>query len=203
MNKTSHLFVLALVLIQAGCSIGKPTPPSEFYVLSPEPATTVSGRTAPTRALSLALGPVSLPDLLDRPQIVTRPDPNRVALDEFNRWGGDLKGNLTQVLTQNLMNRLNTDSILSFPWSGSGRPDFQLAVRFFRFDGTLGDAAYLEGVWHLLDGREGCELVARRFEFAEKPGGPAHADFVRAMSVGIGKLSDEIARQVALAQPGC
>ena len=126
-----------------------------------------------------------------------------MALDEFNRWGGDLQGNLIQVVTQNLMDRLHTDNIRSFPWPGADRPDFQLALHFFRFDGTLDDAAHLEGVWRLRDGREGCELAAQRFELVEKPGGPTHADFVRAMSAGLGKLSDAIAGRIAVAKPGC
>jgi len=203
MSKHSLWFVVALVVLQAGCSIGKPSRPSDFYVLNTEPAPPVSGRSDPAEPLLLGLGPLSMSDVFDRPQIVTRPDPNQVKLAEFDRWAGDLKKNLEQVLAQNLMSRLNTDSVIAFPWSSRSEPDFQIAVHFFRFDGEVGNIARIEGIWRLLDGAKGCELTARRFKFEERPAGSGYAEFVSAMSHGVAKLSQEIAEQVAATEPGC
>jgi len=203
MSKHSLWFVVALVVSQAGCSIGQPSRPSEFYVLSEEPAPPVSGRSDPAEPLLLGLGPLSMSDIFDRPQIVTRPDPNQIQLAEFDRWAGNLKKNLEQVLAQNLMSRLNTDSVVIYPWSSRSEPDFQIAVHFFRFDGQVGQLARIKGVWRLLDGVKGCELTARSFKFEERPAGPGYAEFVSAMSQGVAKLSQEIAEQVAAAEPGC
>ena len=203
MSKHNLWFVVTLVVLQAGCSIGQPSRPSEFYVLSPEPAPAVRGRADPAGPLLLGLGPLSMSDLFDRPQIVTRPDPNKVQLAEFDRWAGDLKKNLEQVLAQNLMSRLNTDSVLAFPWSSRSQPDFQIAVHFFRFDGEVGQLARVEGVWRLLDGVQGCELAARGFRFEERPVGSGYAEFVSAMSAAVAKLSQEIAEQLAATEPGC
>jgi uncharacterized lipoprotein YmbA len=203
MNTYSLPLFIVLVLLQAGCSIGKPSRPSEFYVLSAEPASAVSGRSDPATPLLLGLGPLSMSDVFDRPQIVTRPDPNQVQLAEFDRWAGDLKKNLEQVLAQNLMSRLNTDSVIVFPWSSRSRPDFQIAVHFFRFDGEVGQRTRIEGVWRLLDGAKGCELSARGFKFEEAPAGPGYAEFVSAMSNGVAKLSQEIAEKVAMSERGC
>ena len=117
-----NLFAVLLSLLVAGC-IGSATRPSTFYVLSTDSAAPVAGRESPAPPLSLGLGPVELPDVLDRPQIVTRPDSNRVDLAEYDRWGGDLGEDLSRVLAQNLMARLNTDAVLLYPWSSGGRPD--------------------------------------------------------------------------------
>ena len=203
MSKYSLCFVVAVVVLQAGCSIGKPSRPAEFYVLSSEPAQPVSGRQDPAEPLLLGLGPLSLSDVFDRPQIVTRPDPNQVKLAEFDRWAGDLKKNLEQVLAQNLMSRLNTDSVVAFPWSSRSQPDFQIAVHFFRFDGEVGQLARIEGVWRLLDGVKGCELTARSFKFEQRPAGSGYAEFVSAMSHAVARLSQEIAQQVTATEPGC
>jgi uncharacterized lipoprotein YmbA len=203
MSKQSVWFVAALVVLQAGCSIGQPSRPSEFYVLSAEPASPVSGRSDPAAALLLGLGPLSMSDVFDRPQIVTRPDTNQVQLAEFDRWAGDLKKNLEQVLAQNLMSRLNTDSVVVYPWSSRSEPEFQIAVHFFRFDGEVDRLARIEGVWRLLDGAQECELSARSFRFEERPAGPGYAEFVSAMSHGLARLSLEIAEQVASTEPGC
>jgi len=203
MSKYSVWFVVVLVVLQVGCSIGKPSRPSEFYVLSAEPASPVGGRSDPAAPLLLGLGPLSMSDVFHRPQIVTRPDPNQVQLAEFDRWAGDLKKNLEQVLAQNLMSRMNTDSVVVFPWSSRTEPDFQIAVHFFRFDGEVGQRARIEGVWRLLDGAKGCELSARSFKIEEAPTGLGYAEFVSAMSQGVAKLSQEIAEKLAATERGC
>jgi len=195
--------ITALLLLQAGCSIGGASRPSEFYVLSAEPGSAISSRSAAAEQLTVGLGPITIPDIFDRPQIVTRPQPNRIDLAEFDRWGGDLNRDLGRVLAQNLMSRLNTDSILPHPWSRSDEPDFQVAVRVFRFDGELGNAARLEGVWRLMDGAEGCELTVKRFRFDETLAGKGYPEFVAAMSRAVAKLSQEIAEQIGRTSPGC
>ena len=201
MNRT-HLLVVLLSLLVAGC-IGSPTRPSTFYVLSADAGVPVATREAPAAPLSVGLGPVELPDVLDRPQIVTRPDPNRVDLAEFDRWGGDLGKDLSRVLAQNLMERLNTDAVLLYPWSSSRRPDFEVSIQFFRFDGELGKRAELEGVWRLSDTRRDCQPVSRRFRIVETPASSGYAGLVSAISRGVAKLSEEIALGVAAAGAGC
>lgn len=203
MNKNSYLLVLMLVVIQAGCSLGQPTRPSQFYVLNAEPGVPVSARQASSKALSLGLGPVSIPDVFDRPQIVTRPASNQINLAEYDRWGGDLKSNLDLVLAENLMSRLDTDSVVIHPWSSRNAPDYQVVIRFFRFDGELGKVARIEGVWRLLDGKQGCELASHSFKYEEQPAGPEYRDFVSAMSRGVAQLSQEIAERIAATKTGC
>jgi len=203
MMQNNYLLILMLVLVQTGCSIGGASRPAEFYVLNTEPGTPVSGRTAPADPLSVGLGPINMPDIFDRPQIVTRPQSNRLELAEFDRWGGDLNRDLSRVLAQNLMSRLNTDSILPHPWSSRDNPDFQVAVQFFRFDGDVGSVAKLEGVWRLLDGTKGCVLAIRRFSFDESPAGSGYPEFVSAMSGAVAALSQQIAEQIGKTTPGC
>jgi uncharacterized lipoprotein YmbA len=198
-----NLLLVALVMIQTACSLGAPSKPSNFYVLSPAPGTPVAGREAVNVPLSVAVGPVTLPDIFDRPQIVTRPDANRVQLAEFDRWGGDLNEDLLRVLTQNLMGRLNTENVATYPWQGPDRPVYQVALRFFHFDGELGKRAYLSGIWELLDGRDDCQLAVRRFAITQTPPGPDYAAFVQALSEGLATLSQEIATAIVAAKPGC
>ncbi len=200
MNIQRYWLLLVLVLVQAGCSIGGPSRPSEFYVLNAEPGTPIAG--AANRQLVIGLGPVALPDILDRPQIVTRPESNRIALAEFDRWGGDLNKALVRVLSQNLMSRLNTDRVLPYPWSSASNPDFQVAVRFFRFDGEPGKSTRVEGVWRLLNA-SGCEYSTQRFRIEKQPAGEGYAEFVAAMSDAVADLSQQIAEKIATTQSGC
>jgi len=192
-----------LVLFALGGCVGTQTRPAAFYVLSPTPGAVVSESPATGKPLSLGLGPVVLPDLFDRPQIVTRPDPNRVDLAEYDRWGGDLNKDLSRVLAQNLMDRLGTDSIVLYPWSSSRKLDYEIVIQFFRFDGQLGKRANLAGVWRLIDGRQGCELVSHRFDLEEPLATPDYGALVSGISRAVAALSDDIARQLVATQSGC
>lgn len=199
--KNSYALLLVPLLLLAGC-MGKPTRPAEFYVLSSYPGTPVSGTSAEA-PLSLGLGPLTLPEIYDRPQIVTRGEANQIVLAEFDRWGGDLNKDLGRALARNLMTRLNTDSIVPYPWSSRYAPDFQVTVRVFRFDGVPGENAVFEGIWRVLDAAKGCELAADRFTITEEAGGPGYPALVNAMSRAVATLSQSIAEKVAVTQPGC
>ena len=200
---TRNLLLLVLVIMQTACSIGGPSKPSSFYVLSPVPGTPVARTGTTSPPLSVAVGPISLPDVLDRPQIVTRTDDNRIELAEFDRWGGDLGQDIVRVLTQDLMTRLDSDNISASPWTGSDKPLYQVGVRFFHFEGLLGKRARLAGTWQLLDGRRGCQFEVRRFDITQKPEGADYSALVQALSAGLGALSQEIAAAIVTAAPAC
>ena len=202
MKIKNAITVIALTLGLAAC-MGSPTRPAQFYLLSPEPGQPVPTRAAATAPLSIGLGPVTLPEIYDRPQIVTRTDSNRINLAEFDRWGGDLNKDLTRTLAHNLMSRLNTDSVALYPWPGRHKPDFQVSIRFFRLDGQLDSAVMLDGVWRILDGSRGCELAARHFQYQQDTSGPGYPELVAAISRGVARLSQEIAEQIAASETGC
>ena len=202
MNSRYILAIIALTLSLAAC-IGTPSRPSQFYLLTPDPGQPVAARATATAPLSVGLGPVTLPEIYDRPQIVTRTKSNQINLAEFDRWGGDLNKDLARTLARNLMGRLNTDSVVPYPWPGRNKPDFQVSIRFFRLDGQLDSSAILDGVWRLLDGKKGCELAAQHFLHQEQTGGPGYSELVDAISRGVARLSDDIAKQVAASKPGC
>jgi uncharacterized lipoprotein YmbA len=62
----------------AACS----TAPSRFYTL----ASTATPNDAPPARYAVMVGPVSVPGTVDRPEFVVQTAPNRVEIDEFNRW---------------------------------------------------------------------------------------------------------------------
>lgn len=194
--------LLLVPVLLSGCSLGGPTRPAQFYALSAEtgPASTPG---AEARSLIVGVGPVTLPEMFDRPQIVTRPDANRVELAEYDRWGSNLAEDVQRVLVQNLVTRLNSDTIFVWPAQRRESPTFQVTVHFFRFDGETGKQAYLAGVWELLDGVAGCRIEVHRFAVTRVPDGPGYAAYVGALSQAVAQLADEIAGRLRTAHPGC
>ena len=91
------LATIAAGLLFAGCAA---TTPTRFYTLSSLVA-------APGEAsqglphLAIGVGPVTLPEYLNRPQIVTRVGSNRIALADFESWAEPLDGLFARILTEN------------------------------------------------------------------------------------------------------
>src|SRR5262249_23921679 len=81
-----HLLAWVISLLLAGC-FGA-SRPARFYTLDPVQVRDSPGSTS-TDAV-LAVGPIDLPDYVDRPQIVTRTGSNELVIAEFDRWGGSL-----------------------------------------------------------------------------------------------------------------
>jgi hypothetical protein len=195
--------VLILVaLLQTACSLGGPTQPARFYALSVHTGQPLTAGTA-LPADGIGVGPVSLPELYERPQLVTRPADNRVELAEFERWGGNLGEDVKRVLVQDLIGRLGSENILVWPWPRQQTPALQVAVQFFRFDGEPGEQARLSGLWQLFDGVEGCRLEVHRFDISRVPDQPDYSGYVGALSLALAQLSEDIAGRLAVVRPGC
>ncbi len=85
-------FVVWLVIVAAmlgGCGS---TPPSRFYHLDSMTSPGEGGQqTGGEEKTIISLGPVRIPDYLDRPQIITSSGDNEFNLSEFDRWAGSLE----------------------------------------------------------------------------------------------------------------
>ena len=90
-----HFTVIAFVaVIAAGCA----SAPARFYTLN----STAKGDGTSTVNFAVAVGPVTLPAEVDRPQFTVQVTPNRVAVDEFNRWAAPLNENIARVVAGDL-----------------------------------------------------------------------------------------------------
>lgn len=181
----------ALLLVLGGCA---GTPSSRFYMLEAMSASLAREEvTTLAPAISIGLGPVTLPAYVDRPQIVTRTSQTTVELAEFDRWAEPLSSNVSRTLTENLAFLLPTDSVVPFPWPGSVAVTYQVLVDVYRLDGILGDKAFLDAQWSILEKRDKKMLVLQRSTFVVPIGGPSFGALVTAQSRALGELSREIA----------
>lgn len=109
----------------------------DYYALTAPPA-----RTAPPEAhiLSVHLGPVSIPEGVDRPQIVMRRDANQVAIEDTHRWGEPLKDAIPRVLSDALASELSTPRVLTSRQSASLDFDYRVAIDVQHFDSSATEA---------------------------------------------------------------
>jgi|WetSurMetagenome_2_1015567.scaffolds.fasta_scaffold00923_16 uncharacterized protein len=183
--------VCALAMTLSSCA---GTPDSKFYLLEP-----LTGSPAPEgtvtidQGISIGVGPVTLPEYLDRPQIVTRTNRNTVLLAEFDRWAEPLSSNVSRTMAENLIYLLHDDSVLPYPWPGSVDVAYQVLVDVYRFDGVLGEKAWLDAQWSVQSRKDKNVLMLKRATFVEPAGDPSYEALVAAQSRALGNLSREIA----------
>jgi len=133
-----------LTIVLAGCGL---SPKEYFYTLSSSTTSEHSSASGTTMAQTIAVGPVTLPEIADRPQIVTRVGTNQVAVSEQHRWAASLKSEIPRVIAANLSDFLGTTSISSYEDSGAARADVQVLIDVQRFDATLGETVTVDSLW--------------------------------------------------------
>lgn len=137
MNIRSLLTFLMGFLILGGCSTRSPD--ANFYLLqNPLPAESYNSE------LRVGLGPVTIADYLQRPQIAIRSDGSKMQFAEFERWASDLRGQIIASLQYELSTQLSTADVFEYPWRKSDQIDVALAIDIKRFDASFSDlSAYL------------------------------------------------------------
>jgi uncharacterized protein len=189
------LFALGLlVVILAGCAS---SPSSKFYQLSPlQDSASITRAASPERNLIIAIGPVHIPDYLDRPQIVSRAGNNELRLSEFNRWAGSLESDVTRVLVEDISSLLPVDLFSTVRWTpyleSQVPASYRVEVLVDRFEGTLGDSVMLKAQWEVF-ARNRSLLLKRESMIREQINGGSYDALVAAMSRAIERLSRDIA----------
>ena len=145
--------------------------------------------------ISVAVGPVSVPADVDRPQFVVSTGPNQVALDEFNRWASPLQNDISRVVAENLVMMLGTPRVTLYPQTLSADADYRAAIEVQSFASAPGEAAMLDAVWTVRRMKDGKTETGRTTvrEPVQEKGFDALA---AAHSRAVGRLSQDIAGAV-------
>jgi uncharacterized lipoprotein YmbA len=183
------LSIILLLLTACGS-----TPESHFYILTPiEQAGVHLTWTADTQK-HIGIGPVRLPEYLDRPQIVTRTASSEVLLSDIHRWAEPLQENFTRVLAENLSHLLGTDQVSIEPSASRFLVDYRITVDVTQFDAGTGSNVILIAYWNIY-GQDGSSLTGmNKSQISLTAGQPSDpAATVTALSTALAGLSREIA----------
>ncbi|MEW8327673.1 MAG: PqiC family protein [Candidatus Thiodiazotropha sp.] len=192
------IFALLLSQLFHGCA--GPSQPTRFYRLDAhlDRADAVSLKPSTGQQL-IAIGPITLADYLDRPQIIERQSPHRLQLHEFDHWAGSLKENIVQLLTDLVRRRLDDMQVVSYPWHGSLRPDYEVVMKITRFD-REGDRVWLQLSWSLIQAQERRLVEMQQLVLEEPITGTGIDAGVAASSRVIGQLAQRIAAAIGEAK---
>jgi hypothetical protein len=186
---------LFFLICTAGFGCRSSTPPVSFYTLTPvsEAHLINTGQDA-LKGVPIGIGPVKFPKTLNRPQIITRPSPNRLELSEFHRWGGDLKQDFINVLGQNISSMTGSDQVATFPWPVSFKPVYIITLDIHQFDGAMGESVLLNVSWMMKKGLIGAEI--NRSIIKQPVSGNDYEALVSGYSQAIAELSREVSAAI-------
>ena len=146
------------------------------------------------RAIKVGVGPIRLSRLLRRPQIVTRKSGTEIAMAERHQWGGLLKEDLSQTLSDNFANLLGTENIEQYPWKLSFKPKYSVRIDIDQLDGELGGFVTLKAHWRLSKDRK--EILVRNTTLKQAVKGGDYNAYVTAQSEVLFKLSELISKSM-------
>ncbi len=199
MKNFNHLLNLTLAISVAACSFLRPIPEkSRFFLLTPMAPGDAGAQInqQATRGLVLGLGPIKFPDYLERSEIVTRVEANRVQFSDNDHWAEPLKKNFTRVLAQNLSTVLGTQQIINFPWYSSTKVDYQVAILLDRFECDAQGNAQLAARWGINEPISG-RILDRGNSDLHAPCGATVDQAVGALSQTLADFSRQIGAAVA------
>lgn len=186
--------MIGALAVSMGCAS---TQPSKFYILNPIEKPEAQQKGADTmRDVAIEIATIEIPDYLDRSQMVTRSTHSELKVDEFNRWAGSLKENISLVLAENLSLLLPTDRVFVHRWIPADSVDYCIHVEIIRLDAIPGDTVTMKARWAISGDHGKKELITRASEFTEKLRENSYDMMAAAMSRTFEKLSQEIASEI-------
>lgn len=196
MTRLRFTSLILASLTLAGCSA---TPATRFYSLaSVAPPASESPRPAGQNQ-SVAVGSVTLPAYLDRPQVVTRSGVYAVDMAEFDRWSEPLQDMVPRVIAENLSILLGSDQVYLSPRRNLPGLTHQVDIAIDRFDLDDQDRVVLAARWDLVERSHDEVVSSRKVTITEAAADRSYDTIVAAMSKALALLSRDIAERLQAA----
>jgi len=184
---SSGIFVLILIL--SGCM--RDSKPVQFYMLNADTGDAGATRVpASANAPLIGLGPIRIPEYLNRPQMIVAIADNQYRLSEDHRWAERLDQNISLALFKALPRQLGTDRIVRYPWSRRQVVDYQVGIDILEFNVDASGQSRLIAQWFIK--RKDKPTIDKRSIYQFPASTTDHAIMVKAQSQCLTKLGQEI-----------
>lgn len=172
-----------------------PTP--RFYMLSAVNENQVSKKINITPGVIIGVGPVKLPEYLDRPQMVTTEKQGILKFDEFDRWGESLDMGIARLMREDLTVMLSKAKLTLYPWNPSMAVKYQVVTEVVQLDSELDKDMIFVVQWTVIDAQSSKAVVIKRSEFRQPILPQNYSGLAKALSTACASLSSQIAEALA------
>lgn len=192
MNKAvaKGIILVITVILIAACGT---SPIANFYTLNAIERSSMAPKNLSRQgSTGVLVGPVTLPESLDQPQIVSRVGSNRLRYDEFNRWGGGFRDDVRRLLGENIGLLLPTEMIVLNHEVSPIKCDYQVIVHIREYTGELGGNVELNADWSVINLENKKTVAARKSVFYKSSQDKTYPAYVTVLSELLADLSREI-----------
>ena len=180
-------FLFALATLAACASV----PAEHFYTLTAD----APGRLAPADGaadIGVSMGPVTIAEMVDRPQLVVQVAAHRVVILEQQRWAQPLASEIPRVVALNLARWIGTAQAFARPPIAGPDATFRVGLDVQRFDTVVGQEVCVEVAWTVRR-QAGGQLISGRSVVHEPVSASGYDAIVAAHSRALAVLSRDIA----------
>lgn len=147
--------LLAALVVVAGCA--GPKNNESFYALNdggvvlstPAPGTGNQAKSLP----GIVISAITVPELVDRPQIVTRDSLNRVIVSEQHLWAEPVRSGVGRTLATRLARTMESAGkpvqVAAYPQASITSPYLRVTVDIVRFDAVPNGEAVIDALWSI------------------------------------------------------
>jgi len=184
--------ILGLLLLSA-CSSSAPV---RYYSMQPIDS---DFHPDPDDSLMLGLGPLRMPEYLNRSQIVWRGDNAEIRVDDYNRWSEPLNDTVLRIVSRDVDNLLLGVVVVVFPYETFVRDqvDYRLVGDINRFEADSGGRVRLDVQWSVVDANSKTLVSVRRNSYqAQATNANDPGAVVMAMNDALAQFSRDIAEKL-------
>jgi uncharacterized lipoprotein YmbA len=145
----------------------------------------------------LGIGPIRVPEYLERPHMVTRAEGAELRVDDFNRWAEPIARAHHRIIALNVDALLDGIIVVGFPYGPVIDYDAKLVGRIDRFDMDTMGTTRLSVFWTIASIDGDVLVKPTRSEYIENAGNPKDPNSVaNAMSNCLTQFSRDIAAAI-------
>ena len=186
-RRAQGLVLAAVALLLGGCASSVP---QHFYVLGSAPQNALA--TAPLAA-TVMISALTIPEMVDRPQLVLRSGPSQVTVRDNDRWAESLRAGIMRVLAADMSMQLGGATVLVNSDRSGIKPAATVGVDIQRFESSLDAGVDIDAAWSV---RAGSGAPLSGTVRLHEAGGPTLDATVAAHNVALARLAHVLAAAV-------
>lgn len=184
-----YTFLSFLTFLILSCA--KSSKPVEYYMLDASVGIVNNQTLKVDEGPMIGLGPIRLPEYLDRFQMVVAVSENKYKLIDGHRWAEKLDQNISLALFKTLPAQLGTDRMIRYPWPQRPGVDFQVKIDILELNIDQNGQSQMIAQWSIKSKDE--IILNKRSTFTAQASTTDIDKMVQAQSECLTKLGQEVA----------
>ena len=189
--------LVSFASLLSGCLSVANSPSPRFYMPMAIDNGRISEKFDISPGVTVAIGPIGIPEYQDRPQIVTVDREGMLKFAQFDRWGESLDSAIGRLLNDNLTVMLPKASFYIYPCNFAIPLTYQIVVDVVQLESRLDKEMLFVAQWSIIDHKNRQMLFTKRSEFRQPVKPHNYSGLSAALSASCASLSSEIAATLA------